>query len=167
MSLDNIQIPALVLQELYRNSLVDLNLSNATTGQVSYPTFSYLGNNQQHIIIVVISTTVLYLPEDELDFLLDILTACKLSMADIALVNLEKNTGLNYKTISEQLSAEKLILFGAPPSALDLPLDFPFYQVQRFNSQVYLSAPGLKELAANKTAKTKLWNCLKQVFSIG
>ena len=167
MSLDNIQIPALVLQELYRNSLVDLDVSKATTVQVSNPTFSYLGNNQQHIIIVVRSTTVRYLPEDELDFLLDILTACKLSMADIALVNLEKNTGLNYKTISEQLSAEKLILFGAPPSALDLPLDFPFYQVQRFNSQVYLSAPGLKELAANKTAKTKLWNCLKQVFSIG
>ena len=166
MSLDNIQIPALVMQELYKNSLVDLNVSNAATVQVSNPAFTYLGNNQQHIIIVVISTTMLYLPEDELDFLLGILTACKLSMADIALVNLEMNPGLNYKTITEQLSAEKLILFGAIPSALDLPLDFPFYQVQRFNNQVYLSAPGLKELAADTTAKTKLWNCLKQVFSI-
>jgi hypothetical protein len=47
-----------------------------------------------------------------------------------------------------------------------LPLQFPAYQIQKFNNQVYLAAPALHLLAQDKAEKTKLWNCLKQVFSI-
>ena len=162
MSLDNIQLPPIVLQNLYRNALIDLKTGNAASA-----TLTYLGNNQKRVAIIVDEHEAIYLPDEELNFLLGILTACKLSMADIALLNYHKNPAITYKDIAEQLHAEKIFLFGTTPAILELPLQFPHYQVQQYNDQVYLSSPNLKKLRDDKAEKTKLWNCLKQVFSIG
>ena len=167
MSLDNIQLPAVILHDLYRNSLVDLRSGNAILNTEQAAAIFFLGNNQQRVVIIVKNTEAIYLPEEELNFLLGILTACKLSMADVALVNIAKNKEPDYMAITEQLSAEKIFLFGVEPAALALPLQFPHYQVQQYNNQVYLSAPPLKQLEDDKAEKTKLWNCLKQVFAIG
>ena len=166
MSLDNIQFQPQMIQDMYGNSLVDLKSGNIEPDNNTAGNISFLGNNLKQVTIIVKSDTAIYLPEDELNFLLGILTACKLSMADVALVNSSKNHNLNYADITAQLNAEKVLLFGVTPSALQLPLQFPHYQVQKFNSQVYLSAPTLNELENDKDQKTKLWNCLKQVFVI-
>ena len=87
-------------------------------------------------------------------------------MADVALVNLAKNPDLVYSVLSEHLKAEKVFLFGLNAANIDLPLQFPHYQVQQFNNQVYLSSVSLSEMQANKEEKMKLWNCLKKIFSI-
>jgi hypothetical protein len=168
MSLENIQLPAIVIQDLFKKSLVDLNThqqAEATTGTAESK-ISCLGKNGRNITILVQSPETLYLPDNELDFLMGILTACKLTMADIALVNMAQNQGLDYKMIQQSLGAEKVFLFGLEPAGLQLPLSFPHYQVQRYNSQVYLSAPPLLLLQADKMEKSKLWTCLKQIFSL-
>jgi hypothetical protein len=87
-------------------------------------------------------------------------------MAEVALVNRDKYPELNYITIESELNAAIILLFGVSPKQLDLPLEFPQYQIQKFNNQIYLSAPDLAILQGDKAEKTKLWNCLKQVFSI-
>ncbi|MGC4103050.1 hypothetical protein [Ferruginibacter sp.] len=166
MSLENIQLPAIVLQDLFKNSLVELNTATPKTAAAGPAGISFLGNNQKQVTIVASRENALYLPDDELDFLMGILAACKLSMADVALVNMAKNNTLNYTGITEQLGAEKMILFGVDPLQLQLPLQFPHYQLQKFNEQVYLSAPALNIIAADKAEKGKLWNCLKQFFSL-
>ncbi len=166
MSLDNIQLPDMVLQALYSKSLYDLETNKSALDDIQSGSIPFLGNNQKKIAIVVNTETAIYLPDDELNFLLGILTACKLSMADIALVNLSKNADLNYSILAEQLKAEKVILFGLNAATIELPLQFPHYQVQQFNNQVYLSSVSLSELQANKEEKMKLWNCLKKIFSI-
>ncbi len=166
MSLDNILLPDMVLQALYSKSLYDLETNKSALDDIQPGSISFLGNNQKKIAIVVNTETAIYLPDDELNFLLGILTACKLSMADIALVNLFKNADLNYSILTEQLKAEKIFLFGLNAATIELPLQFPHYQVQQFNNQVYLSSLSLTELQANKEEKMKLWNCLKKIFSI-
>ena len=166
MSLDNIQLPAIVLQDLFANALVDLKTGNTEPASLTAGKLSFLGENKKKISIIVDHAEVLYLPDDELNFLLGILSACKLSMADVALLNCSKNPSITYKNISEQLSAEKILLFGIEASRLELPLQFPHYQIQNYNNQVYLSSPALKILADNKEEKIKLWGCLKQVFAI-
>ncbi len=167
MSLDNIQLPAIVLQDLFKNSLIDLNAGKASTQVVIAAAFAFLGRNEKRIAIIVNEATTIYLPDEELNFLMGILTACKLSMADVALVNISKTLATTYTEIEEQLNAEKILLFGVSPAQLQLPLQFPNYQIQKYNSQVYIAAPALKVLHGDKEEKTKLWNCLKQVFAIG
>ena len=167
MSLDNIQFPASVLQNMYSKSLFDLKQDKPDLALSQPGTISYFGNNQKKIVIIVMSPESIYLPDEDLKFLLGILSACKLSMEDIALINLAKNSFLLYKDVTEQLIAEKIFLFGVNPELLGLPLQFPHYQIQQFNNQVYLSSAPLTELQNDKAEKTKLWNCLKKIFSIG
>jgi len=167
MSLDNIQLPAIVLHDLFKNSLVDLNTSIVKSAVTKTTGISFLGNNQKQITIIADDEKTLYLPEEELNFLMGILSACKLSMADVALVNISKTGLLTYSEIETQLHAETILLFAVEPLLLQLPLQFPHYQIQKFNNRVYLSAPALHIIAADKAEKTKLWNCLKEVFAVG
>lgn len=167
MSLDNIQLPAIVLQDLFKNSLIDLNDGKALLQVAEVPAFAFLGKNEKRIAIIVNDANTIYLPDEELNFLMGILSACKLSMADVALVNISKASSLSYTEIEEQLHAEKILLFGVTPAQLQLPLQFPNYQIQKYNNQVYVAAPALNVLQGDKEEKTKLWNCLKQVFAIG
>ncbi|MBK8610146.1 MAG: hypothetical protein IPL84_09405 [Chitinophagaceae bacterium] len=166
MSLDNFQLPPTVIQSLYSKSLYDLHTNQATEADKPPEQISFLGSNQKKIAILVNAAESIYLPDDELNFLLGILTACKLSMADIALINVSKNQDLDYTTITEQLKAEKIFLFGLLTESLELPLQFPHYQVQNFNNQVYLSSKSLDDLQKDKAEKLKLWNCLKNIFSL-
>lgn len=167
MSLDNIQLPPIVIQDLYRNSLVDLNNGNAKAATIKSTSVPFLGSNQKRICIAVQDDNALYLSDDLLNFLLGILGACKLSMADVALVNAAKNSGISYAVLQEQLTAETVLLFGVTTQQLQLPMQFPLYQIQKFNNQAYLAAPALQLLQQDKAEKTKLWNSLKQLFSIG
>ena len=68
--------------------------------------------------------------------------------------------------IKMKLNSEKLFLFGVNPLRIQLPLDFPNYQIQQFNNQIYLTAPSLSNFKDNKAEKTRLWNCLKQIFEL-
>jgi len=109
MSINNIQLPATVIQGLYTKPLYHMKAGESVSDLTKTGNISYLGNNQKKVIILVKSAEAIYLPDDELNFLVGILTACKLSMADIALINISKNSRLTYKEITEQLKAEKLI----------------------------------------------------------
>ena len=166
MSLDNIQLPGTIIQSLYGKCLYDLELDKSVLSDIQSSNIGFLGNNQKKIAILVKSETAIYLPDDELNFLLGILTACKLSMADIALVNLFKNPDLIYSGLTEKLKAEKIFLFGLTADTIALPLQFPHYQVQQFNNQIYLSSVSLNEMQSAKEEKMKLWNCLKKIFAI-
>lgn len=166
MSLDNIQLPVSILQGLYNKSLYDLKTNESETSDQKGDSILFLGSNQKKISILVTSPEAIYLPDDELNFLMGILSACKLSMADIALINTLKNKDLNYAELDKQLQAEKLFLFGVNPDVLKLPLQFPYYQIQHFNNQIYLSSAPLTELQKDKDEKIRLWNCLKNIFSL-
>jgi hypothetical protein len=166
MSLDNIRLPPAIIQSLYSKSLYDLITDKSVTGTIQSGNISFLGSNQKKITLLVNAPESIYLPDDELNFLLGILTACNLSMADIALINIAKNPDLVYTAVTEQLKAEKIFLFGLQAETLELPLQFPHYQVQQFNNQVYLSSVSLAELQKDKEEKMKLWNCLKNIFSL-
>lgn len=166
MSLDNIQLSPVLIQSLYKKSLYDLAPVESALAGIASEQITFLGSNQKKIALLVNSTEAIYLPDEELNFLLGILTACKLSMADIALINVSKNPGLLYTVLTDQLKAEKIFLFGLKTAALELPLQFPHYQIQQFNNQVYLSSTSLTELQKDKAEKMKLWDCLKTIFSL-
>ena len=165
MSLDKIQLTPFVLENLFSKSLYDLKPANQDKDNTGPGSILFLGDNQKRIAVLVSSPETIYLPEEELNFLLGILSACKLSMADIALINISKSPLQSYAEIAGQLKAEKVFLFGVEPEALGMPLQFPHYQLQHFNNQVYLSSVALAQLQADKKEKLTLWNSLKKVFS--
>lgn len=164
MSLDNIQLTPFLLHELFKKSLIELDVSESYQQMSPASSFTMLGNNRKRIIIFVANDETLYLPDEQLNFLLGILSACSLTMEDVAIINIKKNKNITYKAIELELKGEIIILFGVTPAQINMPIEFPHYQVQSFNSQTYLAAPMLPEIQDNKMEKTKLWNCLKKIF---
>lgn len=166
MSLDNIQLPAFLIQELYKNSLVKFESPGPVQKIEVKSSINILGNNRSKVIIVVENNEAAFLPDNQLNFLLGILSACKLTMEDVAIINIYINKAITYKAITLELKAEKIILFGVTPAQLNLPIEFPSYQIQQYNNQTYVTSAMLADIEIDKTEKTKLWNCLKQIFAI-
>ncbi|MEP7166023.1 MAG: hypothetical protein ABI741_15075 [Ferruginibacter sp.] len=166
MSLDNIQLPPFLVRELYKNSLVEIDEQQLIPASLEGNNVIFLGKNQKNILLIVAEENAVYLPDEDLNFLVEILGACKLSLSDTALINVLKNKEVNYRSLLEKFNPRVILFFGIEPVKLEFPLQFPHYQIQEYNKQTYLSVPSLNELAADIDKKKQLWACLRKLFSI-
>lgn len=165
MSLDNIHLPDFIIQDLFQKTLVDLTENQRDiTGKSKAITF--FGGNRQQIVLLVNNADATFVTDEQLTFLSGILTACRLTLEDVALVNISKLSSLSYKTLTATLTPKVILMFGIGPETIELPLVMPQFQRQPYNNQVYLSAPTLNELENNKDLKRKLWSALQQIFSL-
>jgi hypothetical protein len=165
MSLENIQLPAVTIQHLYKYSLIAAT-TDEETGDTSTTNHKFLGGNRRGIILLVDNNEATFLPELQLDFLMGILTACKLTLDDIALINLGKRGPSHYREILSNLNPKTILVFGISFSAIELPFKIPEFQVQSFDDLTYLSIPSITLVQDSKELKRKLWLCLKQIFSL-
>ncbi|MBL0130777.1 MAG: hypothetical protein IPP43_06385 [Chitinophagaceae bacterium] len=106
------------------------------------------------------------MPDHELTFLTGILGACKLSLADVAIVNLYNHPQSSYNELTSFFKSKIVFLFDMEPAAFGLPMHFPHYQIQAFAGNSFLYAPSLKELENDRVEKSKLWVCLKRLFNL-
>ena len=162
MSLNNIQLSGEACKNLFQNNLVQLIKIGPETKSVSTKTES-LGENLQKIFFLVNDPSCRFLTDAEMEMVTKLLSACKLSMADIALVNYHFNP-MDYHSISEMFGSKKLLLFGVSSTQLELPFSIPFFQVQSFHDQLYMTAPPLKNFLNNKDLKKELWTSLQKLF---
>ncbi len=166
MSLNNIQLPKYLIGELYKNSLSDIDNQDIESSPLKTDGLNYLGKNQKNILLIVDEKSAVFLPDDSLTFLIDILSACKLSLSDTALINVFEKKEINYKLLNEEFKPNIILFFGIEPAALEFPLQFPLYQLQNYNNQIYLSVPSLNELKSDIEKKKQFWASLKKLFSI-
>ena len=165
MSIDNIPITGYLCEKLFATSLMIRKPSgNARKPELLPKTIQSLGENEGNILFIVNDSKNKFLGDDEMKLLTDLLTACKLSMMHIALVNYGSSKEINYRDLDEQFHAKKILAFGVTPSELDLPFTIPFFQVQNYQNQTYMLAPPLTDFINNIDLKKKLWNCLKKIF---
>jgi hypothetical protein len=178
MDINHIQLPFKVIADLYQSSLVETGeitgiqpdkfvpLENKTeTVQQTQPGWKSLGENKKNILIIVDYPDAVHIPDNELQFLTNILSACKLSLADVAIVNTNKQPGL-YKELLDAFRTRITILFDMEPAKFGLPMNFPYFQIQPFANCSFLYAPSLKELEEDKVQKSKLWVSLRRLFNI-
>ena len=130
------------------------------------PQWKWLGENLKQVIVIVDHADAVHLPDTELSFLTGILGACKLSLADVAIINLQQAGGLDHKKVSEKIKSRITLLFGVEPEAYGLPVSFPAFQIQPFNQVSYLYSPSLSDVEQDKVLKSKLWVCLRRLFNV-
>lgn len=163
MSLDNIQLSKKERQLLFTKNLVDTAQDKGLNKVLEGFEIKSLGENQQHILFLVKDSQNIFLPDDEMNLLSNLILACKLSMADIALVN-TYNTSFNYMDLDNHFQPKKILMFGVQTSELKLPFTIPFFQLQQFHEQLYMISPSLKDYLNNKNLKKDLWTCLQKLF---
>jgi hypothetical protein len=174
------QLPAFVLSELFSNSLVytgekminDItreNITLTTKREIASMQKMYLGNYQKEIIVLVNDINNTYLSDGGLEFLSGILSACKLNLADIALINFNR-TPVDFNQLKKDMRPRYLLSFGINALQMQLPFAMPDYQVQHYADCTIVCAPALEQLNQTtpeiKAEKTKLWKSLQKLFNI-
>src|SRR5689334_18379692 len=121
MSLNNIQLPGIVIAGLYKKGLIQgeseavqgaaavTAASEAAEAEITTPAspaaagYKFLGNNRQQVAIVVKFPGEVFLPESHLQMLTKMLGACKLNLGDVAIVN-EATQGIDINLLKQQLT---------------------------------------------------------------
>ena len=85
MSLNQIQLTNQQLASFYPDVLIESTTASPMPRQQAV---KFLGKNAKNIVLLVSNDTVPFLQDDELSFLTNILSACKLSLVDVAIVNI-------------------------------------------------------------------------------
>ncbi len=185
MSDPKTQLPGFVLADLYRNSLVvpdgtalrehtlpkDIKSSTSQVPALEKPSRKqwYLGDNGKQIVIIVNDPDAVFLNDESLQFLSNILAACKLNLGDVAIVNTCQEPFL-FSFIKEKLSPRYVLVFQVSLQQLQLPFTVPYYQVQQFDQCQFLTAPSLQTMLGNdadaKLKKSRLWLSLKKMFNL-
>jgi hypothetical protein len=187
MSLNNIQLPDFLIEEWYSDKLIASSSKSKAPTASAAPTaatpipapsataptppapLKYLGNNRRNITLLVNAPGTAFLPDPQLAFLTKILEACRMTIADVAIVN-NAATPATITTVKETLQPKTVLLFGLEPAAIRLPINFPVFKPIDFDACKYLSAPSLDQLVSNtedsKLLKSKLWVCLKTIFDV-
>lgn len=180
MALNTIELPPILIAELYGSALTDPSSPQAVGKELKEPVYEnsapepetgeikwkILGNNTRNILVLVREPEHVFLSDTDLAFLTGILSACRLSMEEVALVNLNNHPELAVTTLIRDLKSRIVLSFDLEPASLGLPVNFPHYQLQPFSGTTYLYSPSLKMLEKDKVEKSKLWVCLKRLFNL-
>jgi hypothetical protein len=131
--------------------------------------FRFLGKNQKKVSIIARYKEDPYIPEEHLQFLIKILSACKLNLGDVAILN-DAAGGIEIAKLKHQLDPGFVLLFAVEPVEIGLPLSFPLLRPQTFDGCNFLTIPAIENLLqdsdAAKGLKKQLWDCLKKMFGV-
>ncbi len=170
MGFNTVQLPGFVIADLYKKSLIGAaGMEEARVTTQLAEGYSYLGNNEKKISIVVRSSEVVFLPDAELQLLTKMLEACKINIGDVAIMNQARST-IAISLLKTELEPKVLILFGLEPTAIGLPFNTAIFKIQDYDGCKYLYAPALETLLPAteeaKLLKSKLWVCLRSLFEV-
>jgi hypothetical protein len=172
--INHINLPAFLIAELYRSSLISKEettenqpVTEINEGKHAKLTdFKWLGENRKNVLVMVYYEDAVHIPDPDLVFLTGILGACKLNLADVAIVNLNNHPDVSYKELLTFFKSRIVLLFGIEPSLFGLPMRFPHFQIQPFDGSSFLFSPSCKQLENDKILKSKLWVSLKRLFNL-
>ena len=162
MSLNNISLPPQLVVDLYQNALLQDNARAVPASRK----MAFLGKNAKNIVIVVNKKDAPFLPDNELSFLTNVLSACQLGLMDVAIVNWQNLEPRDATILLKEIPGKQVILFGTTPSKFGISDNAQPYTILKGDAQQFVVAPSLNEIENNKEAKKQLWMALKQLFGI-
>jgi hypothetical protein len=167
MSLNSIKFEPTDIALLFKNSLVEINSSNQVLSKTdTKPGWKYLGENKKKALVVVRYPDIVHIPDKQLLFLTKLLAACNLSLGDVAILNFHHYQSSDFDNLLSYFNSRVVLLFDIEPGEFGMPMKFPQFQVQGYKNIAFVSSPSLDAIEPDKVLKSKLWVCLKKIFSL-
>jgi hypothetical protein len=133
------------------------------------PALKYLGDHLKQIVVLVNDPNAVHLNETDLGLLSSILNACKLTLADIALVNIATQP-LSLHEILVTLPSQLVLVFDISTTQLKIKLPATLYKPIVLGDTHILMSSSLHSMQgadqSAKLEKSKLWNALKLLFKL-
>ncbi len=191
--LQNIKLPNFLITDWYKSHLIETevptiakpNIVNSTTTApielVTEPTPTFVtvqqpieeewftGKNLKNISIVISQDDSSVISKEWATFLSSVLAACKFSLEDVVIVNIQKKA-INYSHIVQQFNSKYLLAFDVAPSLLGIPASIPTYDIRVDNNCAIIFSDSISQMLGNtveaKQVKMKLWVSLKKLFNV-
>lgn len=129
----------------------------------------FLGDHLKQIMVIVNDPNAVHLNETDLGLLSSILNACKLTLADIALINTAQQP-LSMHEMLTTLPSQLVLAFDLSATQLKIKLPTTLYKPIVLGDTHILFSNSLQSMqGAEQTAKlekSKLWNALKLLFKL-
>ena len=129
----------------------------------------YLGEHLKQVTIIVKDELAVYLNENDLTLLSSILIACKLTLADIALINVAQQK-LSLHEILNVLPSKLVMIFDVSSTTLKIKLPTTLYKSIQLGDTYLLFSNSLSLMQGGdqsaKLEKGKLWAILKSLFQL-
>ncbi len=129
----------------------------------------FLGDHLKKIMVIVNDPNAVHLNETDLGLLSSILNACKLTLADIALINTAQQP-LSMHEMLNTLPSQLVLAFDLSAAQLKIKLPTTLYKPIVLGETHILFSSSLQSMqGADQTAKlekSKLWNALKLLFKL-
>lgn len=164
MSIDNIQLSPQLCKNLFTNQLVSEKLTIETAPTLQNSKVASLGGNLKRIVFLINNVENSFLSEPEMEMLTNLLTACKLTMEDVAMINFHQYPILNYEKLLTDFEPKKILVFGVTAAQLELPFHVPHFQLQKFQQQIYFLSPSFEIFLTDIDLKKELWKGLQKLF---
>jgi hypothetical protein len=185
MSNDKTILSSSVLVDLYKDNLVvveDVPLENKAAVKQTIETkkeaikeekwegpIKSLGEHNKKITVIVNDPNSVHLNETDFILLTSILNACRLTIADIALINIGKQP-IGLHQILQEYPSTLLISFAVDATQLKVKLPSTLYKVTQLGETHILFSNALSTMqgtgAEAKQEKAKLWTVLKKIFEL-
>jgi len=186
MNLEKTILPPSLLVSLYKDSLVltekEIKPEKITenklpgkeqetiteSNEMASP-IKYLGDHHKKILVVVNDPASVYLNESDFILLTSILNACRLTISDIALINIGNQKASLHEMLTK-LPSLLVIAFDIDAKALKIKLPSTLYKVTPLGETNLLFSGALSTMQGGsvdaKKEKGKLWTVLKQIFQL-
>lgn len=166
MSLDQIHLNPRQTADLYEGLLVDgAGPSTPTDYPLAAPP-PMLGHYGRKILILVQEPDHAFLGDEDLQFLTGVITACKMSLADVGIVNLSSAPIGSFEQMCQSIEPSACWIFGIHTPAMGLPpMNDPNHSYTHRSLPIFW-APSLQQLATDPQAKRALWTQLKKHYGI-
>ena len=160
-----------IVEAIGKEAIATTPSNEVVNEQKSTPSqpIKFLGDHLKKIVVIVHDEHAVYLNEADLGLLSSILVACKLTLADIALVNLAQQP-LSLHDILKTLPSQYVLVFSLSGSALKIKLPATLYKPIELGETQLLFSGSLQSMQGAdqnaKMEKSKLWNTLKLLFKL-
>ena len=148
----------------------DKENNNATNEPIkALGQIKYLGEHLKQVTIIVKDELAVYLNENDLTLLSSILSACKLTLADVALINVAQQK-LSLHEILNVLPSKLVMIFDVSSTTLKIKLPTTLYKSIQLGDTYLLFSNSLSKMQGGdqsaKLEKGKLWAILKSLFQL-
>lgn len=154
-----------------KEAIESTQLNEVVNEQKSTPPapLKFLGDHLKKIMVIVNDSNAVHLNETDLGLLSSILNACKLTLADIALINTAQQP-LSMHEMLNTLPSQLVLAFDLSAAQLKIKLPTTLYKPIVLGETHILFSSSLQSMqGADQTAKlekSKLWNALKLLFKL-
>lgn len=126
----------------------------------STPVFNYMGENNKSVLIIVNDPESEHINQVDLIFLLKILSAKKLELKDIAILNLAKHQDYSLNNLKSFFACNSILTYGINPNILGIQ-GLTANALQEFDGVKFLGTWSLRQMVNDDNKKRTYWNVLK------